>query len=67
VLATAMDDGQESLLALTLSTSLCPWVQQGLGVMLATDARAHLCLGKTTAYHSSDVLFIALDPLQIPV
>ena len=27
VLATAMDDGQESLLALTPSTSLCPWVQ----------------------------------------
>ena len=61
-----MDDGQESLLALAPSTSLRLWVQQGLGVTLVTDTRAHLHSGKTTVHHSSDVLFIALDPLWIP-
>jgi hypothetical protein len=64
-----MDDGQESLLALapTPSTSLRPWVQQGLGVTLVTDTRAHfLHSGKTTAHRSSDVLFITVDPLWIP-
>jgi hypothetical protein len=66
VLATVMDDIQESLLALAPTTSLCPWVQQGLGVTLVTDAHTHLHAGKTTAHHSSDVLFIALDPLWIP-
>ena len=67
VLATMMDDGQESLLVLAPSTSLRPWVQQGLGVTLVTDARTHLHSGKITAHRSSDVLFIALDPLWIPV
>jgi hypothetical protein len=66
VLATAMDNCQELLLALAPSTSLHPWVQQGIGVTLVTDARIYLHSGKTMAHRSSDVLFIALDPLWIP-
>jgi hypothetical protein len=64
VLATAMDGGQESLLALATSTSLRPWVQQGLGVMLVTDACAHLHSGKTMVYHSSDVLFHSIGSIM---
>ena len=62
VLATKMDDGQESLLVLAPSTSLRPWVQKGLGVTV--DSRAYLHLGETMPHCSFDVLFIAFGSIK---
>ena len=66
VLATTMDDGQESLLALAPSTSLRPWVQQRLGVTLV-DSRTPIYI--QTKLRRTVVLTSFsqhLDPLQIP-
>ena len=46
---------------------LTPIGTQGLWVTLVTEDHAYWRPGRTTAYCRSDVLFIAFDPLQIPV
>ena len=66
VLTTMMNNGQELLLVLAPSTSLCPRVQQGLRVMPVTDAHAYFTQAKFAADHKFDCPFRALDPLRNP-
>ena len=69
VLATAMDDGQKLLLKSAPSTSLHPWVQQGLLVTAnhASDRGPRLIHpGKTVADPRFNCSFRAWDPLRIP-